>query len=355
MSVISICMIAKNEEEHLPTFFKSLEATLPKGFAEVIFIDTGSTDASREIAASHHAQVYDFAWANDFSKARNFSISKATNEWILILDCDEYLTAFDSKTVREFMQTYSNGLGDISLRNRLSKNGEFTYDEEHLPRFFSKKYYHFEYSIHEQILPLSVFTENRFILPIEVIHVGYDISPEVKKQKCKRNSELLLQEIEKDPDNPYWYFQLGQSAFSIQDYTNACEYFQKGFSFDVNPADSLVITSINSYGHSLIALNRLEEALLFENIYEDFKNSADFVCMMGEIYFHNKMYLKAMQEFLLATTFDHSQVAGANSFIPYYNMGVINEMHGNLDAAISYYQKCGDFSMAKERLKTLHK
>ena len=59
--------------------------------------DTGSTDRTREIAEKYADKVLDFVWINDFSAARNFCVANATNNWILILDCDEYVCKADAK------------------------------------------------------------------------------------------------------------------------------------------------------------------------------------------------------------------------------------------------------------------
>jgi len=102
-------------------------------------------------------------------------------------------------------------------------------------------------------------------------------------------------------------------------------------------------------------INRINlEAKFYENIYEEFATSADFVCLMGLIYLRNGLVLKAMAEFLKATTFKTSHVEGANTFIPTFNMGCINEVVGDIDAAVRYYKKCGDFKPALDRLEALN-
>ena len=87
MVTISICMIVKNEEKHLARCLDSI-ADLAE---ELIIVDTGSTDRTKEIAAKYNARIYDFKWNGDFSDARNFSFSKATKEYIYQADADEVL------------------------------------------------------------------------------------------------------------------------------------------------------------------------------------------------------------------------------------------------------------------------
>ena len=84
-------MIVKDEEKILKGFLRAIKGLVD----EIIIIDTGSLDKTKEIAKRFTDKVYDFKWQNDFSKARNFSIEKATKEWILILDPDEKIEKDD--------------------------------------------------------------------------------------------------------------------------------------------------------------------------------------------------------------------------------------------------------------------
>ena len=87
MFTISLCMIIKNEEEVLHRVL-----SCAKKFAdEIIIVDTGSTDNSISIAKKYTNKIYNFTWVNNFSKARNFSFSKATKDYIMWLDADDYI------------------------------------------------------------------------------------------------------------------------------------------------------------------------------------------------------------------------------------------------------------------------
>ena len=174
-------------------------------------------------------------------------------------------------------------------------------------------------------------------------------------EKVDRNNTLLLKQLEETPDDPYLYFQLGQSFNMLHDDEKACYYYGKGLEYDVDPHAEYVQMMVIGYGYALLHLERYEEALQFQNIYNDFCSSADFVCLMGLIYLRNGLVIQAMKEFLNATTIDTVHVIGANTFIPTFNMGCINEVLGDIDAAISLYKKCGDFKPALDRLTELSK
>jgi GT2 family glycosyltransferase/acetyltransferase-like isoleucine patch superfamily enzyme/2-polyprenyl-3-methyl-5-hydroxy-6-metoxy-1,4-benzoquinol methylase/Flp pilus assembly protein TadD len=88
---LSLCMIVKNEEQHLARCLLSATPAVD----EIIIVDTGSTDRTKEIARAYGAKVFDFPWTNDFSNARNHSLSQASGDWILVLDADEVISPLD--------------------------------------------------------------------------------------------------------------------------------------------------------------------------------------------------------------------------------------------------------------------
>ena len=88
---LSLCMIVKNEELNLAKCLMSVKPVVE----EIIVVDTGSTDKTKAIASALGAKVFDFPWTNDFSEARNYSLSKASGDWILVLDADEVISHLD--------------------------------------------------------------------------------------------------------------------------------------------------------------------------------------------------------------------------------------------------------------------
>ena len=96
---LSLCMIVKNEEQHLAKCLTSVQALVD----EMIVVDTGSIDRTREIATAFGAKVYDFPWTGDFSEARNFSLSKASGDWVLVLDADEVLSPLDHPALKQLI------------------------------------------------------------------------------------------------------------------------------------------------------------------------------------------------------------------------------------------------------------
>lgn len=85
MAAISLCMIAKDEEEVLARCLSSICQAVD----EIIVVDTGSCDGTKAAAREFTDQVYDFLWQEDFSAARNFSFSKGRMEYLMWLDADD--------------------------------------------------------------------------------------------------------------------------------------------------------------------------------------------------------------------------------------------------------------------------
>ena len=141
----------------------------------------------------------------------------------------------------------------------------------------------------------------------------------------------------------------------MNQYEQALAFYEKALLFDLDPSETYVQVLINSYGHCLLYLNRYEEALQLEGIYDDFATNADFVILMGTIYAHNKLYMKALAEFVKALSFSDNEtyIQSANKQIAHYNIGYIYEIFGEKDMAITQYRMCGDYPIALERLKEL--
>lgn len=91
---ISTCLIVKNEADNIGRCLDSIKDISN----EIIVVDTGSTDNTKEIALKIGAKIFDYQWDNNFSKAKNYALSKATGDWIVFPDADEYLDANSLKS-----------------------------------------------------------------------------------------------------------------------------------------------------------------------------------------------------------------------------------------------------------------
>ncbi|MCH5259947.1 MAG: glycosyltransferase family 2 protein [Lachnospiraceae bacterium] len=351
MLPISICIIAKNEESNIENCLKPLRVY----DWEIIVVDTGSTDRTREIAGRYADKVLDYTWCDDFAAARNYSIGQASHDTILVIDSDEYLTEVDVEAMQQLASQNPTSVGLLSRENHYQLNGTDSVYVDLVERLFSRKYYHYEGIIHEQVRLREPdrYTYETYQIPLILNHSGYSGSEESLREKAMRNISLLEKNLETHPDNPYTYFQIGQAYNMIHDDVNACLYYGKGLSYDVDPAAEYVQMMVIGYGYALLHLNRAEEALGLNGVYDAFAVSADFFTLMGLIYLRNGQYMNALLEFVKALSCDKAHVVGSNSFIPSYNIGLINEMMGDTEAALMHYRKCGDFPMALEKIQEL--
>lgn len=114
---------------------------------------------------------------------------------------------------------------------------------------------------------------------------------------------------------------------------------------------SYVHSIINLYGYCLINTRRFADALMLEAVYDDFQADADYLFVLGLIYMNNALFDKAIESFLAATQCPTCVVDGVNSYSAFYNIGVILECLGDMEHAVTYYQKSGDYPPAMEGIK----
>ncbi len=223
---ISSCLIIKNEEKNLEHCLKSIS----KFSDEIIIVDTGSTDKSKEIASKFTNKIFDFNWNDNFAEARNFGLSKATKEFIFSIDADEYV-----ENPEEINLTISNKKTNTGgwLVNVISKaydkNGNIEKMQTSLLRLFQNNpKIKFEGIIHEQvfesILSLGLKIENSNIV---LQHTGYLLSSEDFIKKQKRNIELLKKALEREPQNYYLLTHLGKTYSALAKPNEAKEIFKE--------------------------------------------------------------------------------------------------------------------------------
>ena len=165
---LSLCMIVKNEEDCLSRCLMSVIPVVD----EIVIVDTGSTDRTKEIARTFGAKVYDFEWTDDFSEARNISLSKATGSWILVLDADETISPLDyerlSKIIKRdvdhptaFMITTRNYVKSTHSVGWMCNDGQYAeeedgtgwYPSEKVRLFTNDNGICFENAVHEIVEP----------------------------------------------------------------------------------------------------------------------------------------------------------------------------------------------------------
>lgn len=163
MITISLCMIVKNEEAILARCLDSVADLVE----EIIVVDTGSTDATKEIAARYTDKIYDFEWIDDFSAARNFAFSKATREYIYTADADEVINEENREKFRLLKENLLPEIEIVQMKygNQLSFGTVYNFDEEYRPKLFKRlREFVWEEAIHETIRTFPVVYDSDIVI-----------------------------------------------------------------------------------------------------------------------------------------------------------------------------------------------
>lgn len=202
-------MIVKNEENNIDRCLNSIY----KAVDEIIIIDTGSNDKTKDICLRYTNKIYDFKWINDFSKARNYGLKKANYDYILWLDADDYLTNENLNKL-------------INLKNKANDDVDFYYflydfDKNYSPfyreRLFKKnKKAIFKGKVHEVISPFG---------KIKYINI---VINQYNNNKPLTNRNLLIYESnlnKKFSTRDLYYY--ARELFRHQRYDDSLKYLNK--------------------------------------------------------------------------------------------------------------------------------
>lgn len=268
---ITACTITKNEEKHIATSIRSYR----KYVDQIIVVDTGSTDKTKEIARNLGAIVYDFKWCDDFAKAKNAALERADGDWVVFLDADEYFGEDTCKNLRQ----------SIEYAEEHNKNSIMCYmvniDVIHANRKFAvnksirvfKNEYRFHFPIHEEI---DFKGDNRIFLVDKNIfflyHTGYNES--ISKSKGERNLQIILRDMKECNDHRRiisYYYYLCDTYFTLNEFQKAVDYGLKYI--DLSIKEGFVIVGFETRPYSNVV-----------NCYEQLKVSPEKVTPFTEKY-----------------------------------------------------------------------
>lgn len=364
--MFTACIITRDQQEKLE---KCLQCLTSFGIP-IAVVDTGSEDDSVAVARKYTDNVSHFRWIDDFAAAKNYAVSRAQTDYVMVVDSDEYIEAVDVEELCRQMEKAPHMVGRVKRINGYVTGGEDRENSEWINRIFRKDLFHYEGKIHEQIMANHGGNYETYRSSVIMKHDGYQLTEEERYAKTQRNIRLLETELdaftraheEEDllsappaiqNEGGYLLYQLGKSYYMQGDYATAAEYFEIGLSFDLDVRLEYVVDMVETFGYALLNSGQADKALMLEAVYEEFAAHADFCFLMGMIYMNNQRFDEAVKEFLKATTFPEAKVHGANSYLAYYNAGVIFECQNQIEEALSYYEKAGDYEKAKNRLRLL--
>ncbi len=294
---ISACMIARNEEKNIAKCIGSYKNIVD----QIIVVDTGSTDNTVEIARSLGAKVYYFEWQNDFAQAKNYALSKATGDWIIFLDADEYFDESKSPDIPRLIRKYGKGNNEIiacKMFNIDEKTGENLADFVQTRIFKNTGEIYYVSSIHERLSSKKKSIKAVYVEENELViyHTGY--SGDRIISKAERNLEMLLKEIEKPQVDATMYHFLSDTYLTLKQYENSIYYAKKFLASKIN------MEGLNSKVYQNLITAMTDSGYEWKEIYEvieeaiqEFPNHPMFQMYLARGHLFNKRYEEALEAY----------------------------------------------------------
>lgn len=352
---LSVCMIVKNEEEHLPRCLASVRPLAD----QLIVVDTGSTDSTVEIAKSYGASVYHHAWEGDFSKARNISMGYSDCDWIFIIDADEELNVDDIPLIRKTIDKTDFNAISISVYNYSAQKRMYTSFLPSIRLFRRNTGAYYDGIVHNQLrFPNE---EGVLRIPARIDHYGYGLAPEQMARKVERTRTLLETQLRENPDNGFAHFNLAQLLRGSED-ALTLEMMDKvihhaGRAVDLSSPDDHQQRHIHLMAlHQLVTgyINKGDYARAAEYAHRALALKPDYldaIISLGHIHSMDGDTAKARQyyrEYLdrQAAYDEHNETDHVillhlrSRHNAQYGLGLAAEMDGDFDEAVTWYERC---------------
>ncbi len=340
-TLLSACLIVKNEEKRLPQCLESLKAISN----EIIVVDTGSSDRTVDIAKKYQARVFDFEWCDDFSQARNYAIAQAKGKWILVIDADEVLEQSAINPLQKVMQR-QDCLAVNLLRSEIAtKQAPYSLVlrlfRNHPAIKFAGIYHE---SIDQSITDLQAQEPHWQVVDVEIPvlrHYGYTDSEIQIKHKYEFAKQLMHKHLESFPNDSYMLNKLGAlyiSSTQEGDRSLGIELLQKGLAL-IDDTDQQKLIRCEIYYHLGLAYQQNEDWESAKNAYAqvialDVPNLVKLSAYLnlGNIY-QELHQLEAIAYFEKVTQIAPNFAQG------YFNYGIALKTSGHFTEAIAAYQK----------------
>lgn len=343
MITLSLCMIVKNEHNTLARCLECVKDIVD----EIIIVDTGSTDDTKEIAKKYTDKIFDFKWCYDFSKARNFSFSKATKDYIMWLDADDVILEQDREKLKILKKILTPDIDMVLFKYNLNL------DENGIPAL---SFYR------ERILKRS--KNFKWISPIhEVIPrsgkvLKEDIAITHKKlhpSDPKRNITIFEKMIGRgdilDSRQTFYY---ARELMYAKRYDESIKEFNKLLNSSDAWVENKISACIDLYG---IYTNLKNETMALASLFKSFEYDtprAQVCCNIAGYFINKKNYTLAIYWLNEALNKKYDISSGGffskdyYDFIPYIDLCVCHYYLGNIELAIEYNEKAGSIKPNNE-------
>jgi hypothetical protein len=360
--VICLSVIARNEARCLARCLQSAAPFVD----EMLVVDTGSTDATRAIAAACGARVAEFAWVDDFSAARNHALSLTDADWRLVLDADEWIENGGAclreaeAACRGAVPGQGQFVGEVDIRSAFDDGTAVRIAPSWIARFLPRDV-RFEGRIHEQ----AVHCLPVHRLPLRIGHDGY--RREQQEGKGDRNERLLRRQIDAAPGNAYLHFQLGKDLQVHDRHAEACVQFRQARALLPWPpavARAGAMPSPPGWLHDLVVreiycmkrLHACTQAVLYAQEQAPWwRHSPDFHFAVGDVLLDLAIaepqrapqllplmeanWMRCLE--LGETPHLEGAVVGRGSFLAAHNLAVFHQMLGNVVEAARFRSLAG--------------
>ncbi len=323
--MISACMIVRDEAKVLDRCLTSIKDWVD----EIIVIDTGSTDDTIKIAKSFGAKVFKQNWTEHFSYHRNYSMSKATKDWIFIIDADEEVPVEDGDTMKRML---ADGIKyDVICVDVLNLYGEEKkIARTKLPMFrFFRRSYKPKYKGFVHNRPVIKADTTIYRLPFRILHYGYDLDRETAEKKYNRTVVMCRKATEDTPEDAVMWLH----------YARSLKVREGGYDFKQVPEmERALLTGIDLCGGKNDWQNTLIQLLSFMSLVRYMKKNYVEAAKFAELALSYKpdfidcMYLAGM-----AYTYGIDAIKGEKYMRQYLVEQEIYDFSGKVDSLVMEY------------------
>lgn len=354
MPFISACMIVRDEAENLPACLSSLQNQVD----EIVIVDTGSSDATVEIARDHGARVTVMEWLGDFSAARNRSLTLARGSHLLVIDADETAPTDLREQICTFIEIHPRAFGRVRIRSAYRTAAaqplhSIAWVSRLLPRTTDVE---FVGIVHEQ-LHCKKAELPRMNTGITLEHSGYARTAEQATFKSSRNKSLLEMALLDNPDDAYLWFQLGKTHEASDDWAQAENAYARSWQLvgpdrarDVNFTPDLLLGYLHALKHQRRPDPFFTLMDIAQNLYPDLPDLPFLLAggLMGfgipDFGLIRRCYERCLE--LGEQGGHYDRVEGTGSYLAWYNLGAFHEALGNTAAAADAYAKSAELNYA---------
>lgn len=339
---ICLCMIVKDEEKYL-----KIALTSALKLADIaVVVDTGSTDKTMDILKEfgERVEIRHFQWINDFSAARNYSLAGINADWILVMDADQRLIC-DAKEVRAKL-AHSTAEGYDIVEESHMGGGAKAKTMAYV-KLFRNKGYQYQRAVHEQLKIDQSKIESLKESTCKIIHYGYLEQNMKEKNKAKRNLDILLMELQKNPQDDFLYFHIGATYGAMEEYKRSQEYYFKCLELKQESGfNNFHFNLIKRIALNYLMLEEFEECRAFIDKILANKKCEGFVDLFfikGLCFKAQERYREASQVFShclkIGETGDFPTVYGRGSFLAKLELARIYVNTGEIALAASTYEE----------------